>query len=1759
MERTNFDGNGLTGNYSFDPDLGIWRRAGFSGIDYSDGDEIEARILGTLRDAQDVSIMSPELKAKCQDWATTYHFSRVRSNILRPFSDQLSGADVLEIGAGCGAITRYLGEIGARTLALEGSVRRASITRERTRELENVEIVSDDFMAFETDRRFDFITLIGVLEYANLFSAAADPALDLIKKTRNLLKPDGQLIVAIENQLGLKYFVGSPEDHLGISYYGIEGHYRSNQVETFGRQVLYRKLLDAGFVEPRLLLPLPDYKFPTTILKESALVDEGFDAAAFAWLNAANDPQNPTHPAFAQELVWPELMKNGLGSALSNSFLWVASRSNMSPSVEEPLAWHFSVNRKPEFCKATLFRRISTTGISVDIEMLDGKNGLIDSAHIAFNPAPVSEYINAPTLDREFGRIVGAPVLDLPLVVAYFKRYIDFLQQIALRENILVGTHALSTEMQPHLPGVFLDAVPRNLLITKDGIPVYFDREWISKSPLPIEYMIFRSLLTLFDTVSVVGTPSDELVRTFGDLLVNILRALKLPNDPKHLEALIEVESQLCEYVFGESRKVAIKERLIDPLPIRKSYGDLKNENGEVKRQLEALRASQIQDHKALIEFERVSRRPWYPIKRALQVSILSFLSRLSPPLPARTTQRFKRSANKRNLRLLVSGKHIEEIGKTKKKSGGGDSDERKMIYPTPVFIAPSTQNLFDQNLRVGLHLHISGLDGASRIVAAFTFTDANIFLLITVSPHVSEDDLNDVLSIARDSSKIQVYRCDEDMSPLVALRNKLRSRICEFDIFGSMTTAEDDATSFSRAQINYNSRLLLLEGNDGLSGAKTAFSLIATEKASLVIPRFQRWNPGRDRQAANAGRTAREVLHRLNRDCSFEVGPADSKPFMFWAKADLLADLFALEFSTDNPENSNNKIEESNKDIGDDVSAALLLHLSFSFGGGAVELCREDPTQFTADYEEKVSFIGKIKSDSPKVLCYYLPQFHPTPENDEWHGQGFTEWTKVRESQPLFLGHQQQRIPHPDIGYYQLADTGILKKQAEIMHDAGVHGMVFYHYWFSGRLILEKPVMRLLEDPSVDMPYCFCWANENWTRRWDGSEQEVLLRQVYSKEDAVEFIRHLFPYLRDPRYIKYKGRPLIFVYRPALIPEDIPYVDIWKHECREAGISEPLVIGTLKDGASEVKSHGMEAGVERVLHDWTDGSVTPIDSQLIAFATPPVNVLDYSEVSDFYKRQKPLADVPVIRSILPCFDNTPRYASRANITHNTSVPIFENWLGSLVESARCDTSIAGEFIVVNAWNEWAETAMVEPDILNGYGYLNAIGRVLSGASTETFPVRFASAGQYKVQLSFSKEMLEMASRANLENSDLVSRFIRGVLNSCEDERVKFFCKDREFEAINSSELDPSLETKTIFCRVQKLFIPNKGFFERLVDAASSTPNEQFIAYGYGDHNELLIEEKGYWGRVPRDALGNAPVIVGLRSIDFNSNRIRIVPSTFATLLLEDTEPVQFNVSTVVRIHHSGSMQKLERALQCLCAQRDACVSPVVLGQDLSPTQIAKVKELIEALPWRVQASPSFENYASWKETPDLRSRLLKLGIESSRSRYQAFLDYDDLLLSDAYLQLVLSMRRRGKGIGFGRTYRSFTKGDHLWLTSRDRYYETEGNYMSFLANNFAPLHSYLIDSHVVDLSQVKLPDDQKFMEDYLMLLQIVDQDNADWDGLNENTYIGDYLHYDNGSSTVSVMDDARRKDIAKSPIYKRCNARVTAKQAELISKIEQR
>ncbi|XHH29149.1 class I SAM-dependent methyltransferase [Xanthomonas euroxanthea] len=326
---------------------------------YSDGDEAEQRVAAAIAGCDDVSLFSRSLSEHQIDWPSRYHLSASRANLLRPLADVLGGR-VLEVGSGCGAISRYLGELGTKLVALEGSQRRARMTASRCRDLSNVQVVNDVLENFSAEDEFDAVTLIGVLEYARIYGKAADPAAAWLRKAHSLLADDGVLVVAIENQLGLKYLAGMPEDHVGKAMYGISDNYGEQTVATFGRLELTRMLQDAGFAHTEFLLPFPDYKFPGAVVLPAGYDGSypQFDPSSLASQSASSDPQLPYAPLFALERAWPVIGRNGLLADMSNSFLVVARKraAPVAKSGPVPLALHFASERVPVFCKQVQFQ-----------------------------------------------------------------------------------------------------------------------------------------------------------------------------------------------------------------------------------------------------------------------------------------------------------------------------------------------------------------------------------------------------------------------------------------------------------------------------------------------------------------------------------------------------------------------------------------------------------------------------------------------------------------------------------------------------------------------------------------------------------------------------------------------------------------------------------------------------------------------------------------------------------------------------------------------------------------------------------------------------------------------------------------------------------------------------------------------------------------------------------------------------------------------------------------------------------------------------------------------------------------------------------------------------------------------------------------------------------------------------------------------------------------------------------------------------------
>lgn len=339
-----------------------------------------------------------------------------------------------------------------------------------------------------------------------------------------------------------------------------------------------------------------------------------------------------------------------------------------------------------------------------------------------------------------------------------------------------------------------------------------------------------------------------------------------------------------------------------------------------------------------------------------------------------------------------------------------------------------------------------------------------------------------------------------------------------------------------------------------------------------------------------------------------------------------------------------------------------------------------------------------------PKLLAFYLPQFHPVPENDAWWGKGFTEWTNVTKAKPNFEGHLQPRLP-ADLGFYDLRVPEVMDAQVALARTYGIHGFCFYYYWFNGRRILERPLQQFLDRGGPEFPFCIAWANENWTRRWDGQENEILLQQEYTGDFALKFIRDVIPILKDARYVRVDGAPLLIVYRADKIPDPRATAEIWRDECRRAGIPHLHLAVVQAFGIGDPEPFGFDAAIEFPPHTQrfliepkTHPGISPDFEGYLE---------DYQKVAA-HQRAKPIPDYTLYRGVMPAWDNTPRNKKKSHILLHSSPEEYQSWLRSLTEQTMALAEWQEPFIFVNAWNEWAEGAFLEPDVHYGHRNLEA-------------------------------------------------------------------------------------------------------------------------------------------------------------------------------------------------------------------------------------------------------------------------------------------------------------------------------------------------------------------------------------------------------------------------------------------------------------------
>lgn len=345
-----------------------------------------------------------------------------------------------------------------------------------------------------------------------------------------------------------------------------------------------------------------------------------------------------------------------------------------------------------------------------------------------------------------------------------------------------------------------------------------------------------------------------------------------------------------------------------------------------------------------------------------------------------------------------------------------------------------------------------------------------------------------------------------------------------------------------------------------------------------------------------------------------------------------------------------------------------------------------------------------------PELIAFYLPQFHPIKENDIWWERGFTEWTNLTKSRPLFPGHIQPRLP-ADLGFYDLRLPETREAQADLARRAGITAFCYYYYWFSGRRLLERPLNEIIASGKPDFPFCICWANENWTRRWDGLDKEVLIAQDYFDVNPECFIRDLLPALQDPRYFRINGKALLLVYRPESIPEMQRWTDVWRAYAHSNGAGELMLCCVHSFSQDSPELLGFDAAIEFPPFGGLLERSLLAPSEVAALVGTKSNFQGL--IANYPRFARIAAEAPRppfrrFRCVAPSWDNTPRRKNRALIFTSANPDDYEQWLKAALQHTIHEQPPGERLVFINAWNEWAEGCHLEPDAVWEDRYLRA-------------------------------------------------------------------------------------------------------------------------------------------------------------------------------------------------------------------------------------------------------------------------------------------------------------------------------------------------------------------------------------------------------------------------------------------------------------------
>lgn len=373
------------------------------------------------------------------------------------------------------------------------------------------------------------------------------------------------------------------------------------------------------------------------------------------------------------------------------------------------------------------------------------------------------------------------------------------------------------------------------------------------------------------------------------------------------------------------------------------------------------------------------------------------------------------------------------------------------------------------------------------------------------------------------------------------------------------------------------------------------------------------------------------------------------------------------------------------------------------------------------------------MQQRKPRVLAIHLPQFHPIPENDEWWGKGFTEWTNVAKAKPLFPGHDQPRIP-ADLGFYDLRLPEAREAQAKLAREYGIEGFCYYHYWFNGRRLLDRPVRDILHSQRPDFPFCLFWANETWSRRWLGEERDILIEQTYSEQDNINHARYLASVFQDYRYVRVNDRPLFIIYRPTHMSVLAHFLDQLREQCNLAGAGKPLLLGCSAHAeGTDMRTLGLDGTLDfqpklgflpGAFDDAYDPERRARNRQCGVDADTP-RVYSADKLREEMRRFRDDLPYAVYPSVFVSWDSTPRRGENGIVLLPRNAESFAAGIkDAMVYLKKRGSQLEEPMLFVNAWNEWAEGNYLEPDSRAKGSFLEMLqqDRIASGPASKSQP-----------------------------------------------------------------------------------------------------------------------------------------------------------------------------------------------------------------------------------------------------------------------------------------------------------------------------------------------------------------------------------------------------------------------------------------------------